>query len=43
MALGSAALAVVSPASGALSIVAWIVAAVAALALALDVMNPGPE
>jgi len=43
MALGCAALALVSPASGALSIVAWIVAALAALALALDVVNPGPE
>jgi hypothetical protein len=41
--LGCAALALVPPASGALSIVAWIVAAVAALALTLDVMNPGPE
>lgn len=43
IALGCAALAFVSPASGAQSIVAWIGAAVAALVLALDVMNPGPE
>lgn len=43
MAAGCAALALVSHVSGTLSIVAWIGAAGAALVLALDVMNPGPE
>ncbi len=42
VALGCAALALASPGWGAQSIIAWLGAAIAALVLALDLMNPGP-